>query len=68
MKNKKRILAGLLAVLIHLSHLKSFGVPYLMPFVAADLNDYEDEGGREDTGCGVYTRYPLPSEQFFHSD
>ena len=36
-------LAGLLAVLIHLSHLKSFGVPYLMPFVAADLNDYEDE-------------------------
>ena len=36
-------LAGLLAVLIHLSHLKSFGVPYLVPFVAADLNDYEDE-------------------------
>lgn len=36
-------LAGLLLVLIHLSHLKSFGVPYLMPFVAADLNDYEDE-------------------------
>lgn len=30
-------------MLIHLSHLKSFGVPYLMPFVAADLNDYEDE-------------------------
>lgn len=27
-------LAGLLAVLIHLSHLKSFGVPYLMPYVA----------------------------------
>ena len=25
-------------------------------------------GGREDTGCGVHTRYPLPSEQFFHSD
>ncbi len=37
------MLAGLLAVLIHLSHLKSFGIPYLMPFVAADLNDYEDE-------------------------
>lgn len=36
-------LVGLLLVLIHLSHLKSFGVPYLMPFVAADLNDYEDE-------------------------
>lgn len=37
------MLAGLLAVLIHLSHLKSFGIPYLMPFVGADLNDYEDE-------------------------
>lgn len=36
-------LVGLLAVLIHLSHLKSFGIPYLMPFVGADLNDYEDE-------------------------
>ena len=35
--------AWLLAVVIHLSHLKSFGVPYLMPYVAADLNDYEDE-------------------------
>lgn len=37
------MLAGLLAVLIHLSHLKSFGIPYLMPFVGADLNGYEDE-------------------------
>lgn len=37
------MLAGLLAVLIHLSHLKSFGIPYLMPFVGADLTDYEDE-------------------------
>lgn len=37
------MLAGLLAVLIHLSHLKSFGIPYLMPFVGANLNDYEDE-------------------------
>lgn len=37
------LLLGLLAVLIHLSHLKSFGIPYLMPFVGADLNDYEDE-------------------------
>lgn len=36
-------LVGLLAVLIHLSHLKSFGIPYLMPFVGADVNDYEDE-------------------------
>ncbi|MFR4352984.1 MAG: spore germination protein [Roseburia sp.] len=37
------MLAGMLAVLIHLSHLKSFGVPYLMPLVGADINDYEDE-------------------------
>lgn len=37
------LLVGLLAVLIHLSHLKSFGIPYLMPFVGADLTDYEDE-------------------------
>lgn len=37
------LLLGLLAVLIHLSHLRSFGIPYLMPFVGADLNDYEDE-------------------------
>lgn len=37
------LLYGLLLVLIHLSHLKSFGIPYLMPFVGADLNDYEDE-------------------------
>ncbi|MGN0484399.1 MAG: spore germination protein [Lachnospiraceae bacterium] len=36
-------LAGLLVVLIHLSHLKSFGIPYLMPFCGADLNDYVDE-------------------------
>lgn len=31
-------LIGLLAILIHLSHLRSFGVPYLMPFVASDAN------------------------------
>lgn len=37
------IVLGLLLVLIHLSHLKSFGIPYLMPFVAADLNDYHDQ-------------------------
>lgn len=37
------MLVGLLAVLIHLSHLKSFGIPYLMPFVGADLSGYEDE-------------------------
>ena len=36
-------LYGLLLVLIHLSHLKSFGIPYLTPFVGADLNGYDDE-------------------------
>lgn len=36
-------LVAALTVLIHLSHLKSFGIPYLMPFVGADLNDYKDE-------------------------
>lgn len=36
-------LYGLLFVFIHLSHLKSFGIPYLMPFVGADLSGYEDE-------------------------
>lgn len=36
-------LYGLLLLLVHLSHLKSFGIPYLMPFVGADLNGYEDE-------------------------
>lgn len=37
------MLAGLLAILIHLSHLNSFGNPYLSPFVGADLNHYQDE-------------------------
>jgi spore germination protein len=37
------IAVGLLLVLIHLSHLKSFGIPYLMPFTGADLNDYHDQ-------------------------
>ena len=37
------IALGLLLVLIHLSHLQSFGIPYLMPFVGADLNDYHDQ-------------------------
>lgn len=36
-------LFALLTVLIHLTRLKSFGIPYLMPFVGADLTDYEDE-------------------------
>lgn len=36
-------LVGILGVLIHLSHLESFGIPYLAPFVGADLNGYRDE-------------------------
>ena len=36
-------LLGMLTVLIHLSRLKSFGIPYLMPFVGADLTGYADE-------------------------
>ncbi|MDO4260756.1 MAG: spore germination protein [Eubacteriales bacterium] len=37
------VLLSYLWVLIHLSHLNSFGIPYLMPYVASDLNGYEDE-------------------------
>ena len=37
------LLVGLLVILIHLSRLKSCGIPYLMPFVGADLGGYEDE-------------------------
>lgn len=36
-------LLGLLLMLIHLSGLESFGIPYLMPFVGADLNDDRDQ-------------------------
>lgn len=36
-------LAAILMVLIHLAHLKSFGIPYLMPFVGAELTNYDDE-------------------------
>ena len=37
------VLLSYLWVLIHLSHLNSFGIPYLMPYVASDLNGYADE-------------------------
>lgn len=37
------IMVGLLGILIHLSHLSSFGNPYLSPYVGAELNDYQDE-------------------------
>lgn len=30
---------GILAVLIHLSHLESFKIPYLMPFASSELDD-----------------------------
>lgn len=33
---------GAIIILIHLSSLKSFGFPYLYPFVSSDLNDYND--------------------------
>ena len=46
------MLAGLLGILIHLSHLNSFGNPYLAPFVGADLNHYQDERD-------VFWRVPL---------
>lgn len=36
-------LLGILGYFTHLSHLKSFGIPYLMPFIGADLNHYEDK-------------------------
>lgn len=36
------LIAGL-TVLIHLSRLESFGIPYLMPFVGAELTGYHDE-------------------------
>lgn len=48
------MLAGLLGILIHLSHLSSFGNPYLAPFVGAELNHYQDE---RDTLWRVPLRY-----------
>lgn len=37
-------LLGVLFVLIHLAHLKSFQIPYLTPFTGADLNGNADTG------------------------
>lgn len=37
------VLLSYLGVLVHLSHLNSFGIPYLMPYVAADITGYEDQ-------------------------
>jgi len=36
-------LIGLFLVLVHMASLKSFGVPYLSPYVGAQLNQYQDE-------------------------
>ena len=36
-------LVSILLFLIHLSQLTSFGMPYLLPYVAPDLNGYNDE-------------------------
>ncbi len=57
MKNKKRILSGLLAA--------ALVVPL---FAGGAQTAAAAEAAGEDTGCGVHTRHPLPSEQFFHSD
>lgn len=45
-------LVSALSILIHLAGLKSFGIPYLTPYVGAELNDYEDERDS-------IARYPL---------
>lgn len=45
-------LAASLSILVHLARLRSFGIPYLMPYVGAELNGYEDE---RDSAV----RYPL---------
>jgi len=45
-------LASALSILIHLAKLRSFGIPYLMPYVGAELNGYEDERD-------ALVRYPL---------
>lgn len=36
-------LAASLSILIHLAGLKSFGIPYPMPYAGAELNHYQDE-------------------------
>ena len=45
-------LLGLFFVLVHMAGLKSFDVPYLSPYVGAQLNEYQDE---KDS----FVRFPL---------
>lgn len=45
-------LIGLFLVLVHMASLKSFDVPYLSPYVGAQLNGYQDE---KDS----FVRFPL---------
>ncbi len=45
-------LVSMLSIFIHLASLRSFGIPYLMPFVGAELNHYHDERDS-------LVRYPL---------
>ena len=47
-------LVGLLFLLVHLSQLESFGMPYFTPFVGADMNRNADE---EDSLCGRRRRF-----------
>lgn len=37
------LVLGVLLIIFHLAQLESFGIPYLMPFTGADLNDYNDK-------------------------
>ena len=36
------VVAGWIVILSHLAGLKSFGFPYLMPYVADEINDNKD--------------------------
>lgn len=46
-------LMGLFFVLVHMASLKSFDIPYLSPYVGAQLNGYQDEKD-------AFLRFPLP--------
>ena len=46
-------LIALFLILVHLASLKSFDIPYLSPYVGAQLNGYQDEKD-------AFIRFPLP--------